>query len=91
MSTSTIKDESKLNSQTVLFIEQDLVVRTESHKKILMGKHRMTINNIEITAKKALQDVFKCQVSLLLHVKLNKNQHDKELKNISGVFTDGIP
>lgn len=91
VSTSTIKDESKLNSQTILFIEQDLVVRTESHKKILMGKHRMTLNNIEITAKKALQDVFKCQVSLLLHVKLNKNQHDKELKNISGVFTDGIP
>ena len=61
-----------------MVIHQDLVVFTKSHQKLLLGSGGRTLQRIEETACRDLQEMFKCNVALKLHVKLNKSQQRQQ-------------
>ncbi|MGK3733377.1 MAG: GTP-binding protein Era [Bacillariaceae sp.] len=50
-------------------IHQDLVVFTKSHQKLVLGAGGRTLERIRESAQTDLQKMFKCDVSLHLHVK----------------------
>jgi GTPase Era involved in 16S rRNA processing len=69
------------NSQQVLRIEQDLVVRTKSHQRLVMGKGGQTLQRIQQTAKVDLERIFECPVMLHLQVKWTKSKHSQKLES----------
>ena len=79
-----------------LVIHQDLVVFTKSHRSLLRGFEGKTLQRIEETACRDLKELFKCDVSLNLHVKLNKTkQRQGDLGKFSreemGVTIETLP
>ena len=64
----------------VLHIGQDLVVRTKSHQKLVLGTGGKTLQRIKTTALKDLEELFDCQVDLELNVKLNKSMREVPLE-----------
>lgn len=68
------------NSQ-VLRIDQDLVVRTKSHQRLVMGKGGQTLQRIQQTAKVDLERIFKCPIMLHLQVKWTKSKHAQKLES----------
>lgn len=67
----------KVNKGVV--IQQDLVVFTKSHQKLVLGSGGKTLKRIQETATKDLKDLFGCDVSLRLHVKLNKSKQRRSV------------
>lgn len=65
--------------ERLIRIDQDLVVRTESHKRIIKGKDGLILKRIQQQAKKDMEKMFKCHVSLNLHVKKSKSRHNRNL------------
>lgn len=63
----------------VLRVDQDLVVRTKSHKKLVTGTGGKTLQRIQQTARPDLERMFECPVLLHLHVKLTKSKHRQDL------------
>lgn len=63
----------------VLRVDQDLVVRTKSHHKLVVGTGGKTLRRIQQSAKMDLERMFECPVMLHLQVKLNKSKHAQKL------------
>lgn len=59
----------------VVVVHQDLLVRTNSHRDLVLGKNRKRLQMIENMAVKDLEKIFGCRVDLFLHVKLVKSNH----------------
>jgi GTP-binding protein Era len=57
-----------------IVIHQDLVVYTKSHQRLVLGSGGRTLQRIEESARKHLQQAFGCDVALQLHVKLSKSK-----------------
>ena len=60
----------------LLQIHQDLIVRTRSHHRLVLGSGGRTLERIQSTARKDLRELFGCEVDLLLSVKLKKTNQD---------------
>jgi GTP-binding protein Era len=67
--------------QELLIIEQDLVVHTKSHQKLVRGSSGKTLQRIQETAQRDLERVFGSRVLLTCHVKLRKSKHKRELES----------
>ena len=68
------------NEKRILYISQDLVVRTKSHQRLVLGTGGKTLERIKSTALKDLEDVFDCKVDLELNVKFSKLMHSLPLE-----------
>jgi GTP-binding protein Era len=66
--------------EKALQIDQDLVVRSKSHQRLVLGTSGLTLGRIREAAQRDLQDIFGCRVLLTLKVRLNNSQHDKPLE-----------
>ena len=77
----------------VLRIDQDLVVKTKSHYKLVMGRGGMTLKRIHETARRDLLKTLRSEgyddIILNLHVKLSGSKgHDRELEaDRQGIMT----
>lgn len=71
----------------ILRIRQDLVVRTKSHQRLVMGSGGKTLERIRSTALKDLETAFRCKVDLTLSVRVTKS--DKEIP-LDSESTGGI-
>lgn len=61
----------------ILRIRQDLIVRTKSHQRLVLGSGGKTLERIRSTALKDLEESFDCIVDLDLTVRVTKsNQHE---------------
>jgi GTPase Era involved in 16S rRNA processing len=74
------------DGRIALRVDQDLIVKTKSHHKLVMGRGGMTLKRIEDTARRDLLKMFKPdgydEVILNLHVKLDKTKgHNRELES----------
>lgn len=58
-------------------IDQDLVVRTKSHARLVMGRGGMTLKRIKEASNHDLNKLFGCPVQLHLHVKLKKSNQPR--------------
>lgn len=58
----------------VLRVDQDLVVRTKSHHRLVMGQGGKTLRRIQQSAKQDLERMFDCPVMLHLQVTLSKSK-----------------
>jgi GTP-binding protein Era len=72
--------ELEKDGEKVIQIDQDLVVRTKSHRRLVTGSGGHTLDRIRMTAQRDLEKAFGCKVVLRLHVKLTKAQHDRPLE-----------
>ncbi len=65
-------------------IDQDLVVKTKSHQKLVLGKGGLTLKRIEDTARRDLIKILSSEgvedVILNLHVKFSRSQHQRNLE-----------
>ena len=59
----------------ILRIEQDLIVQTKSHKRLLQGKNGATLERITNQSQRDLEHLFQCKVSLALRVKVKRNNN----------------
>ena len=66
-----------------VIIHQDLVVFTKSHQKLVLGSGGRTLKRIQDTATEDLKDLLQCDVSLRLHVKLNKSKQRRNVEDFS--------
>lgn len=57
-----------------ILIQQDLVVFSKSHQRLVLGSSGRTLKRIEESARKDLRKVFGCDVALQLHVKFSKSK-----------------
>ena len=64
--------------EKVIRIDQDLVVRTESHRRLVTGRGGHTLQKIEADAGRDLENAFGCRVILNLHVKFSKSRHNRQ-------------
>ena len=72
----------------LLRIHQDLVVKTKSHQRLVLGSGGRTLERIRTTALRDLEEAFDCKVDLVLHVKITKSTHDVPLEAESmGAFS----
>eukprot|EP00984_Skeletonema_dohrnii_P005692 scaffold2009_cov107-Skeletonema_dohrnii-CCMP3373.AAC.1 len=78
---------AKEGSGDILRIRQDLVVRTKSHQRLVMGSGGKTLERIRSTAIKDLETAFQCKVDLTLSVRVTKS--DKEIP-LDSESTGGI-
>ena len=65
--------------EKVIRIDQDLIVRTESHRRLVAGRGGMTLQRIEQDAQRDLMKALNCDVQLNLHVKFTKSQHERNV------------
>lgn len=72
-----IKQENQLfrvvrqkNGELGVMIQQDLLVRTKSHRELVIGTRERTLKRIQETAERSLSDLWGCKVVLQLSVKL---------------------
>lgn len=80
--------DTKIERKRVILIDQELVVKTKSHKRLVMGSGNRTLNRIQETAQRDLERMFECKVVLRLFVKLSKSQHQQQYESDStGIFT----
>lgn len=80
-----LKKGSTSDGRIVLRIDQDLIVRTKSHHKLVMGRGGMTLERIRQTATRDLRKMLKSdgidEIILNLHVKLSHSKHtDRQLE-----------
>mmetsp|Transcript_4152 Transcript_4152/g.8216 ORF Transcript_4152/g.8216 Transcript_4152/m.8216 type:complete len:484 (+) Transcript_4152:42-1493(+) len=66
-----------------LRIHQDLVVRTKSHQRLVVGSGGKTLERIRSTALRDLEEAFECRVDLVLNVRVSKSNHDVPLESES--------
>lgn len=66
-----------------VIIHQDLVVFTKSHQKLVAGSGGRTLQRIQDSAAMDLKQLFGCDVSLRLHVKLNKSKQRRTAEDYS--------
>ena len=68
----------------LLRIHQDLIVRTRSHQKLVLGSGGKTLERIRSTALRDLEEAFECEVDLVLNVKMSTSNNDGPLESESG-------
>jgi GTPase Era involved in 16S rRNA processing len=71
------------NQNKILCIEQDFIVSTKSHKRLLEGKNGAILKRISDQAKRDLQELFRCYVSLTLRVKIKRTNNSSQLQQLS--------
>ncbi len=74
------KSKSDEGEQKLLRIHQDLVVRTKSHQRLVLGSGGKTLERIRSTALRDLEEAFKCDVDLNIDVKVNTSNTDAILE-----------
>lgn len=57
-----------------IILHQDLIVFSKSHQRLVLGSGGKTLQRIQDSAMRDLQKLFKCDVVLRLHIKLNKSK-----------------
>ena len=72
------------DGKVALRIDQDIIVRTKTHHKLVMGRGGMTLKRIADTAKRDLLKILQSEgydhIILNLNVKLTKsNRHERNL------------
>lgn len=77
---STLGKSEEGEDKRILHIGQDLVVRTKSHQKLVLGTGGKTLQRIKETALKDLEQVFDCEVDLELNVKFTKSNNEVPLE-----------
>mmetsp|Transcript_12538 Transcript_12538/g.26704 ORF Transcript_12538/g.26704 Transcript_12538/m.26704 type:complete len:472 (+) Transcript_12538:55-1470(+) len=75
---------AKEEGDKLLRIYQDLVVKTKSHQRLVLGSGGKTLERIRLTAVEDLEDAFECDVDLNLNVRISKSNHDVPLESESG-------
>lgn len=65
--------------EKLIRIDQDLIVRTESHRRLVTGRGGMTLERIEKDAQRDLMQAFDCDVQLNLRVKFTKSRHERNI------------
>ncbi|KAL7451714.1 hypothetical protein ACHAWC_003528 [Mediolabrus comicus] len=68
--------EGKEDGGGILRVRQDLIVRTKSHQRLVLGSGGKTLERIRTTALKDLETAFQCQVDLTLHVRVSKSNQE---------------
>jgi GTPase Era involved in 16S rRNA processing len=56
---------------------------TKSHKRLLEGKNGAILKRISDQAKRDLQELFRCYVSLTLRVKIKRTNNSSQLQQLS--------
>ena len=72
--------ETGQTTERIIRIDQDLVVKTESHKRILKGSGGKILQRIQQQAQRDIEKLFQCRVALHLHVKKTESRHDRDLR-----------
>jgi GTP-binding protein Era len=57
-----------------IVVHQELVLRTKSHVELVRGRGGRTLERIRDSAQKDLERIFRCRVSLQLHIKYSKSK-----------------
>eukprot|EP00571_Detonula_confervacea_P008241 CAMPEP_0172321524 /NCGR_PEP_ID=MMETSP1058-20130122/43626_1 /TAXON_ID=83371 /ORGANISM="Detonula confervacea, Strain CCMP 353" /LENGTH=450 /DNA_ID=CAMNT_0013037053 /DNA_START=1 /DNA_END=1350 /DNA_ORIENTATION=+ len=65
-------------------IHQDLVVKTKSHQRLVLGSGGKTLERIRSTALRDLEEAFKCEVDLEMNVRISKSNHETPLESDTG-------
>ena len=65
--------KGKKGDGDILRIRQDLVVRTKSHQRLVLGSGGKTLERIRSTALPDLEEAFQCKVDLTLVVRVTKS------------------
>ena len=68
----------------LLRIHQDLIVRTRSHQKLVLGSGGKTLERVRSTALRDLEEAFECEVDLVLNVRMSTSNNDGPLESESG-------
>jgi len=76
-------NNNNMNQNKILCIEQDFIVPTKSHKRLLEGKNGTILKRISDQAKRDLQELFHCYVSLTLRVKIKRTNNSSQLQQLS--------
>jgi len=85
---TSVGDEGAVDGGSmILRIRQDLVVKTKSHQRLVLGSGGKTLERIRSTALKDLETAFQCKVDLTLSVRVTKS--DKEIP-LDSESTGGI-
>jgi len=63
----------KIQKGYFVTINQTIIVRSQAHKKIILGKNGKMIKNIGIYSRKQLEKIMKKKVNLFLKLKISKN------------------
>lgn len=78
-----LKNSTSGENRPLLRIHQDLVVRTKSHQRLVVGSGGKTLERIRSTALRDLEEAFDCRVDLVLNVRVSKSNHDVPLESES--------
>ena len=81
------KSKSDKKEETILRIHQDLVVRTKSHQRLVLGSGGKTLERIRSTALRDLEEAFDCEVDLNMNVRISKLNNDVQLEADDGAST----
>jgi GTP-binding protein Era len=76
---SKSKSGSASEEGNLLRIHQDLIVRTKSHKRLVMGSGGKTLERIRSSALRDLENAFQCEVDLVVNVRISKSNHEAQL------------
>lgn len=71
---------SGASEEKLLRIHQDLIVRTKSHQRLVLGSGGKTLERIRSTAVRDLETAFECEVDLNIDVKVNTSNTDAILE-----------
>ena len=82
------KDGPSDRNKPLLRIHQDLVVRTKSHQRLVMGSGGKTLERIRSTALRDLEEAFECEVDLNMNVRITKLNNDVQLEADEGASTN---
>lgn len=82
------KSNSDSTAVNLLRIHQDLIVRTKSHQKLVLGSGGKTLERIRSTAVQDLEEAFECEVDLNLNVRISTSNNEASLESdIEGAIT----
>jgi GTPase len=73
-----------------MVIHQDLIVFTKSHQKLVRGNAGRTLERIHESAVRDLKELFQCDVTLRLHVKLNRSNQLQQHSTATNVAQEEL-
>ena len=77
------KSSSDSTEMNLLRIHQDLIVKTKSHQRLVMGSGGKTLERIRSTAVRDLEEAFECEVDLNLNVRISTSNAEALLESES--------
>ncbi len=77
------KSSSDSSEGNLLRIHQDLIVKTKSHQRLVMGSGGKTLERIRSTAVRDLEEAFACEVDLNLNVRIGTSNAEALLESES--------